>query len=94
MDFEYYVNLNTAKFYPENYDNITLFKWINYRASSFKENITAFYGIFHENFDEFSLDETIFNSVAIFTDGFGLLSNSYYYRFNIYVCLILLCFLI
>ncbi len=74
MDYKNYFRVTFEKPYPELFDNITMFNWINYVASDTGEGIIGFYGVV-DNEDEllqFSRNKTLYFERRNFEDGAGL----------------------
>jgi len=87
INYNGYFQVVFEKDYPQNFDNITMFKWMDFSAEVFKENVTAFYGICNESLDEFSLEDANYYDTVIFRDGAGLSNNSKFLNFY-YVAII------
>jgi hypothetical protein len=78
-----YYEVSFQKAYPENFDTMTMFKWMDFTSSFLKENVTAFYGKFDKNIHEgFYLEDVLFSKTIVYKDGNGLSDTSYFLKFR------------
>lgn len=90
INFDNYYSISFVKEYPENFDNITMFNWINYVGSDMEHYISAFYGIASnsEEWKEFTSTQAKHFKTVLYEDGSGLQESSSGYLKVIFVELI------
>ena len=74
MDYDNYFCIKFEKKYPELFDNITMFNWINYVAADTGDGVYGFYGIVPNGDDMTTIDKTscLYIEKRLFDDGDGL----------------------
>jgi hypothetical protein len=97
MEFENYYSVDFIKSYPDFFDNITMFNWINYVGNDMEQNVSGFYGITDslENIKSFSSNDTLYYKTIAYEDGSGISDeNIFYLSFNKFVILFIIMFII
>lgn len=79
INYDHYYSIFFEKIYPTNFDNITLFNWINYVAADMDHYINCFYGVGEStaDFDSFSQSDMLYYMNTIYEDGSGLVSSQF-----------------
>ena len=75
IDYDIYFGIKFEKIYPELFDNMTMFNWINYVAADTGDGVFGFYGIVPKGVNDMvSIDEKecIYIERRLFDDGDGL----------------------
>ena len=97
MDFKNFYSVNFVKNYPDLFDNITMFNWINYVGNDMEQNVSGFYGITDsiDNIKELKPSSTLFYKTIAYEDGSGISEEtSFYLSFNKIIILFLFIFYI
>lgn len=85
IDYDYYFSIKFEKSYPDLFDNITMFNWINYVASDTGDGVFGLYGIVGEKgMINIKKDEIDYIEKRLFDDGEGLADkeNGEYLKIN------------
>jgi len=93
MEFENYYSVDFIKSYPDFFDNITMFNWINYVGNDMEQNVSGFYGITDslENIKSFSSRDTLYYKTIAYEDGSGISDeNVFYLSFNKFIILFII----
>lgn len=80
INFDQYYSILFEKIYPNDFDNITLFNWINYVAADMDHYVNIFYGLGNDpsDFDSFKKADMLNYTNSIYEDGAGLVSYQFY----------------
>ena len=92
IDFTNYYQVSFEKEYNINFDNFTMFNWINTVASEMDYTVNGFYGFKNNlnNIDNIAEKDCYLFSNIYFKDGAGLEDNSKIININIYFIILLI----
>jgi len=83
IDYLAYYEVSLEKLYPDNFDRMGMFKWMDFTATYLKENVTGFYGFYDKQINEGLYKEDLFFSMTlVYKDGNGLSDNSFFNRIS------------
>lgn len=83
IDYLAYYEVTLEKLYPDNFDRMGMFKWMDFTATYLKQNVTGFYGFYDKQIDEgFYKEDLFFSMTLVYKDGNGLSDNSFFNRFS------------
>ena len=92
IDFTNYYQVSFEKKYNINFDNFTMFNWINTVASEMDYTVNGFYGFKNNlnNIDNITINDCYLFSNIYFKDGAGLEDNSKIININIFFIILLI----
>ena len=83
IDYLAYYEVSFEKLYPENFDRMGMFKWMDFISTYLKENVTGFYGFYDEQINEgFYKEDLFFSMTLVYKDGNGLSNKSFFNRLS------------
>ena len=94
IGYKHYYSVSFTISYPEKFDNITMFNWVNYVANDMEHSVTGFYGIVDSSSDwnTFSENNLEYYGTLAYADGAGLSDEGVYLSNKI--LFFILCFFI
>ena len=78
IGYDHYYSVSFSKSYPEKFDNITMFNWINYVSNDMENYVSGFYSFCSQTSDwtSFKKEDLIYYNVVAYGDGAGLEDGS------------------